>query len=374
VDEDFTLQEPRHVAERDMIGNASLKLLLLSLLLVVAGFLAFLRRDESTIRRYEVERPAPRDRMLGAIIPRGESAWFFKLSGPDADVTGQAERFRELVRSVRFGPEPSSEPSWTLPDGWRSRPSSQMRFATLEMEGSGGTRLECSVTVLPRTIKSESEYLLANINRWREQIRQPRITIDELSAAVERIPLPGEGLAASLVDLSGELSGSGTAAAPFAGGGMSRGASSAGTGSRAPQPSLKYDVPAGWTKGELEVARGGITVRRAAAFEVVQGSERVEITVTSLPASAVLGNVNRWRGQIGLEGVTGEQFQADKQSIEFAGSAADYVHYVGAKEAILGVIAQRDGMTWFVKLQGSNELAARERERFEQFVRSIRLE
>jgi hypothetical protein len=356
-----------------MIGNASLKLLLLSLLLVVGGLLVLLRRDEGTIRRYEVERPPPRDRMLGAIIPRGDRAWFFKLSGAYADVTVHADRFRELLRSVRFGPEPSSEPSWTLPDGWRSLPGNQMRFATLEMEGSGGARLECSVTVLPRTIKSDSEYLLANINRWREQIRQPRITIDELSSEVEQIPLAGEGLAASLVDLAGELSGSGMGAAPFADGGMSRGAPSVGAGSRASQP-LKYDVPSGWAQGELEVARGGITVRRAAAFEVAEGSERVEITVTSLPASPVLGNVNRWRGQIGLEGLTDSEFQADKQSIDFAGGPADYVHYVGAREAILGVVAQRDGMTWFVKLQGSTELAGREREHFEQFVRSIRME
>jgi hypothetical protein len=100
----------------------------------------------------------------------------------------------------------------------------------------------------------------------------------------------------------------------------------------------------------------------------------VEVTVTNLPASGALENVNRWRGQIGLGPLTAEQYAQSKQSIEFAGVPADYLQIDGAQESILGVIARRGNMTWFAKLQGSTELARRERGRFEDFVRSVRFE
>src|SRR5262245_22686129 len=105
-----------------MIDRASLKLLVLMSLLVMGGVLAFYRREDDTIRRYTIERNPPRDRMLGAIIPRAEQAWFFKMSGPAAAVETQAVAFRKLIESVRFGPESNAQPSWTLPEGWTSRP------------------------------------------------------------------------------------------------------------------------------------------------------------------------------------------------------------------------------------------------------------
>ena len=42
------------------------------------------------------------------------------------------------------------------------------------------------------------------------------------------------------------------------------------------------------------------------------------------------------------------------------------------RQAILGVIAPREDRTWFIKLTGSPDLAAVEKERFLEFVASIR--
>ena len=41
-------------------------------------------------------------------------------------------------------------------------------------------------------------------------------------------------------------------------------------------------------------------------------------------------------------------------------------------ETILGVIAIEAGRVWVIKLKGDTELAAREKQNFESFVRSIR--
>ena len=44
----------------------------------------------------------PAQRTLGAIVTRGEQAWFFKLTGP-ADLVGREKTgFEELLKSVRF--------------------------------------------------------------------------------------------------------------------------------------------------------------------------------------------------------------------------------------------------------------------------------
>jgi hypothetical protein len=137
---------------------------------------------------------------------------------------------------------------------------------------------------------------------------------------------------------------------------------------------LRYDVPTGWIPGQLDISRGGITVRRAAAFEVREGNQTAEITATRLPAGAMLAQINRWRGQIGMSEMTAAELDQTKQTIDFAGEPADYVQFVGEREAISGVLAVRGDMAWFIKLQGPVELAARERQHFEEFVRSIRVE
>ena len=84
-----------------------------------------------------------------------------------------------------------------------------------------------------------------------------------------------------------------------------------------------------------------------------------------------MSNVNRWRGIVGLPPISVEELELDP--IDFAGSSGDYVETIGAARAILGVIAVHNNLAWFVKLDGPHELAIRERERFKQFVSSIRI-
>ncbi len=52
-----------------------------------------------SIRRYEVLKPALTDRMLAAIVPHGDRAWFFKVSGKDVALEPLTEAFVEMVRS-----------------------------------------------------------------------------------------------------------------------------------------------------------------------------------------------------------------------------------------------------------------------------------
>jgi hypothetical protein len=135
---------------------------------------------------------------------------------------------------------------------------------------------------------------------------------------------------------------------------------------------LVYDTPAGWEPG----AAGRM---RRAAFVVRDGDAQVEITVIDLPhyAGTKLANINRWRQQLGLEPTGEDRLAAETEAFDFAGSRGTFVELFSPetsaqREAILGVMALVGDRSWFVKLKGDAALAARERERFQAFVRSIR--
>ncbi|MFQ5878463.1 MAG: hypothetical protein ACE5JH_12400, partial [Acidobacteriota bacterium] len=52
--------------------------------------------------------PAPPARpgylLLGAIVPRPRSSWFFKCAGPEATMAANRERFDELIASIAPAP------------------------------------------------------------------------------------------------------------------------------------------------------------------------------------------------------------------------------------------------------------------------------
>jgi hypothetical protein len=143
---------------------------------------------------------------------------------------------------------------------------------------------------------------------------------------------------------------------------------------RGPRIELPDELPDGWHPGQLVVSRGGIQVRREAAFEVRQDDQRVEITVTGLPAAAgsLLQNVNRWRTLLSLDSISQDEIEQQAQEISLGDVAGDYVQILGPDRAILGVVAVRNDTTWFIKLQGDRELAVHEKEHFEAFVQSLR--
>jgi len=141
-----------------------------------------------------------------------------------------------------------------------------------------------------------------------------------------------------------------------------------------PRVALSYDVPEGWKPGRS----GGM---RKAAFVATDGDKQVETTVIDLPMAAgdVAANVNRWRGQLGLAPLSAAELEKEVQSIKLGEVKGRYVALFTADDvkpgrAILGVLAAASGKVWFITLKGDAELARREQERFEAFVRSVRFD
>ncbi|MBW3542522.1 MAG: hypothetical protein KY476_19845, partial [Planctomycetes bacterium] len=199
-----------------LVPVAPLRLVCLALVLLTSGC-----REEASIRAFTVPKqelidPPPQveadqtpatplvpTRMLAAIVPGDEDkVWFFKLMGPDQAVAAREPQFREFLESVRLE---GGEPRWTLPEGWRALPGSSLRFATLVV-GSDDAGRPLELTVIPLGQSgNRDEYLLANVNRWRDQLGLEDISAAELERELETVEL-GSGTAYT-VNLAGRAAG-----------------------------------------------------------------------------------------------------------------------------------------------------------------------
>jgi hypothetical protein len=153
-----------------------------------------------------------RQRLIVAMLTQGTMSWFFKITGEDAFVTSQKEKFLQFLKSVSFAenepPQMASAPAapagnknagfiWTLPSGWKSIPPSQFLLAEFSVSGTSGAKAEVNVAELD----GEGGGLLANVNRWRGQLGLGAIGEDNLPQLAQSLDVPGGK--ATLVDFTG---------------------------------------------------------------------------------------------------------------------------------------------------------------------------
>jgi hypothetical protein len=330
--------------------------------------------------------PATPDRMFAAIVPHGGQLWFFKVVGPAETVRNQNDSFAAFVDSVHFV---NDAPQWTLPKDWRQLPASGAgpgeRFATIEIP-AGEKPLQATVTSLPKQEdQDDGDAVLVNVDRWRGQMgREPLMDKRQIKTMV-RERKTADGTTAYVLGVLGKFQAGGMTP-PFAGGGNSQvpsghpaiGPAASPSGPSSPSAEtgissdLKYEVPAGWQQGKTDAMR-------KAAFTVQEGSRSVSITIVvteGAMAADLAANVNRWRGQVGLPPVDKDEVAASVKPIQVGDAAGSFIEIVGPKEpapqkAVYGASAPRDGKVWSVTMRGDPELAARELERFQAFVKSI---
>ena len=186
-------------------------------------------------------------RVLGAILKQPAQTWFFKLAGEADLVASQKEAFVGFLKSVEFSPEaaaspvavpgrsantndlppdargvpataplaegplPAGHPSidgtppppgmastpvptatgqalvWTAPAPWTPKPGSAMRKGSYAISGPEGAG-DLSITAFPGDVGGN----LANVNRWRGQLRLPPVT--DLTGAVQPLEVNGLNL------------------------------------------------------------------------------------------------------------------------------------------------------------------------------------
>lgn len=304
-------------------------------------------------------KPAPA-RMLAAIIPEGGVLWFFKFQGPPDLVAEHETEFRDLLKSVQF--KRKGTPTWTLPPNWKEQPGNEMRFATLVLPQAP---LEVTVTKLPAG-GDLTEAILANINRWRNQLDLPFIQADDLKSRAETIER--DGLTITLINIVGKARP--TAAMP-AMPPMANPAAAKPAAAKAPEPpateepgEIKYQKPAEWT----QVPPKMFTI---AAFEATDGSQKVVISLSRAGGSKV-ANVNRWRGQLGLPPEEEGAILKSLEKVSLGKRTGELVTLQNKGQTMFALMIPNGEQTVFVKLVGDDELAAKERGRFDAFAQSLK--
>ncbi len=381
---------------------------LVGVLLLVAGAAISGCRQSEDIQTYIVSKEAPppsaamaasgepTDRMLAAILPAGQQAWFLKVVGPLQAVDAAAPEVEKFFASVRPAAG-TAPPEWKLPDGWTEQQGTGMRAATITIPADGAS-LELSVIGLPWS-GGPSE-LLENVNRWRGQLQLAPTDIAGLADCTRPIEVGDATL--TVVDLRGQFKSSGMSApfagsgmgGPMAGGGMMGGGVMAGpmTDSSAGMPAghppigagndevkLQYKTPDAWQE---QPASG----MRKASFEITDGDRQAQVAVFDFPDTAgpaisdPLANVNRWRGEVGLEPLSQEALADDIEEVAIGGQPGTYVAALpeaasdDADQPQRGTLAAMvvDGhRIWFFKLSGDPELVASQKDAFRSFLDSI---
>jgi hypothetical protein len=102
----------------------------------------------------------------------------------------------------------------------------------------------------------------------------------------------------------------------------------------------EWTLPEGWRQ------RPGGSEFRYATIEVPSGDTALELSVTKLPippgvadagsSEWALANVNRWRGQLGLAGLTTEELETETLSLEIDGRQARLVNIEGRGSGQMG--------------------------------------
>ena len=323
-------------------------------------------RAVDQIQTYEVARDVrPRTRMLAAMVRRGETTWFFKLTGPEADVTAEMPAFTQRMRALAFNDrgEPVLE-AWKAA-GWIEATGNPQRLATFRKATDRGV-LDLAVTSLP-TGPDWDTYVRDNVNRWRRQLRLEPLASDQLDAHLMRLKSPagdGEMVLVNFVEASRE-----TAQPPM----MSPHASPSPARPSAQRPELAFDLPPGWKR-----TRNDTFSLYAFVVEDDELDAAARVTVTPLGAMAgrrLLANVNRWRAQLGMPPVDEAGLEKITRPVTILGAEGHLVELVpdgDGRDGILGAVAVAGGRAWFVKMMGTTELLRKEKPTFERFVRSLR--
>jgi hypothetical protein len=206
-----------------------------------------------------------------------------------------------------------------------------------------------TITELKSSGADLEAYLLANINRWRGQLQQPPYGPDQLERATISVKTD-EGHTAWLVNIEGWLPGR-PPPKPAA-----------------PRLPFEYEVPDTWQVGALRAFQ-------RASWNVSSEGRKATVTISTAGGDLV-GNIQRWRDQVGLPRIDSAEVQKSIQELTMGKAVGKYVVLQGpegdnAPQSILGVIVSALDEQWFFKMQGDSALVAGEQANFEAFVRSV---
>ncbi len=119
---------------------------------------------------------------------------------------------------------------------------------------------------------------------------------------------------------------------------------------------------------------GPASAMRRGSYSVSGPEGSGDISITSFPGDVggLLANVNRWRGQLNLGPIGDDRLPDYARTETFHSREATIVEFDGPSQGTVTAIFKHSGDSWFFRLTGPNDLVARERTAFLEFLRTIR--
>jgi len=283
---------------------------------------------------------------------------------------------------------------WDLPPGWIERAPSAMRVANFGVGASEDA--ECYLTILA----GDGGGVGANVNRWLAQMQQPALVAAQIDALPRAKLFHREAV---LLDIEGTFTG------------MSGGSAQAGRrllGMLLVDPDgsafLKFVGPADVVAREQESFKAlaasfrsandrpeeqtssATRLERAAGLLVrvpeswmrvpekppraldlrVDAEVECSITVLQGTAGGARANIDRWRGQIGLEPLDDAQF-AGLEVVPMLGNGALLVEASSSESGVLAAVSAGTERSVFVKLTGPLGQIGRHRAAFLDLCRTL---
>ena len=316
-----------------------------ALLLAVAGC-----GPEEEVRRYKASKD-PAWGMIGAIVDAKDSTWFFKVTAPSDRIAAARTEVLSFVSTLKAE---GAEVKWTVPPGWKEEKGGQARVTTFKFGGLEPL-LELTVTKLA----GDGGGLAANVNRWREQLGLDRGSEAEVASIVRKV---GE---AKVVDFVGP-----TRPAMPGGRPMARASEAPPARSGDPQfekvrSMFKFERPPEWRENPQP--------DRPKVFEFHADGALITFTIMAGEGGGLAANIDRWRGQAGLEPLGEAGVGRSATPMKFVGTEAWLVDLAGRDRAILGVIALSSEFSMFLKLDGTPSSVSAQKSTFLRVAQSFEM-
>ena len=300
------------------------------------------------------------------------------------------------------------------PAGWTESASDGMRVANFRITGKDGLKAEVAAVPLPGMRDDD----LAFVNLWRQQLQLPAATVADLAKMIERVPV---GTASGkLFDVVANESGGQTSTnrilvATVAQNGLTWFIKLQGDApvvaeqraafldflksvrinpnaqkvlmaraGKAPAHSKDdghnheelpdWQVPEGWqAQAAPQFAVAGFMIPGAEGA----GAE-VSVSHMGVNAGGLLLNVNRWRGQLGLNPVGEADLSALAKQVQVEGRPATLVELsgtyskTGKKALMVAALVPGAGGTWVYKLVGDEGVVAQAKDAFLKFIQTAK--
>lgn len=132
---------------------------------------------------------------------------------------------------------------------------------------------------------------------------------------------------------------------------------------------ISWQLPSDWK----QVRAAGMR------YMTITAPDNIEIAVFSFPddVGGLLANVNRWRGQIGLEPITEEQLPECTSVLKFEngeGTLVDISNPQRNSARVMAAVLQGGEATWVIRMTGTSEPLEKLKPAFVDFIRTVKIE